>query len=440
MTNALAGLAERKEFLERCTRCSQCKFVPAPASLQHASICPSIDYGEFHAHSGGGQLIMGAGLLSGDLAYSPGLIDAISSCTMCGGCDISCKVTFGETVEPLDSLYALRAKIVDDGQSPPKHKQLIANIRAEGNPGGHPRSRRGRWSEPLRDVLRPADDCELLIHIGSTLSYDGTKHAALQTVVRILEESGIVVGSFGENEDSCGATAFDLGYRDDAKRFAEKFVGQIKASNAHTVVTFSATAIAAFRGIYPRFGLDFGDLRVLHISEYVLELADSGIISLDRHHRLSGQKAAYHDACKLGRLSEAWQPRDLALDHVMGGFYTSRAPQGLRFGNNGCYDAPRELLRRMGLDVVELERNRAGSYCCGASGGVRETAPEAAALAASNRLAEIEDAACTTLVSGCSNCSSHLGEHARGKVAVEDLLDLLALSLQSGTAKSRGGV
>ena len=138
----------------------------------------------------------------------------------CGGCDVSCKISHGETVEPLDSLYALRAQIVKDKQSPPAHQKMQEALKLHGNTAGLPRADRARWLESL--ATKPGQDknADVLFHIGANLSYDDSKHDALRSIVKRIQDSGTSIAYLGADEDSSGSTAFDLGYQDDAKKFA----------------------------------------------------------------------------------------------------------------------------------------------------------------------------------------------------------------------------
>ncbi|MBT9370849.1 (Fe-S)-binding protein [Rhizobium sp. CSW-27] len=425
---------ERLASMDRCTRCSQCKFVPVPKSKAHMSACPSMDFVEFHAGSASGQLIMASGIAHGEFGYTPSMLETVSACTMCGACDTACKVNFAEIVEPLDGLYALRARMVADGQSPKRHREVMDKIAAFGNSQGLPRSDRANWASGLAFLPR----ADILVHVGSVLSYDTGKHDSLQAIVRTLQQAGLSLAYLGQDEGSCGMLAWDLGYHKQAKALAETFIRQVRQAGARTVVTFSSSAISVYRSIYPRMGIDLSGIRFLHFTEFLLALTAKGLVSLTPSGQYAGGTVAFHDTCKLGRLTEPYQEADRSVTKEMGGIFASRSPQALHFSRNGIYDAPRALLKHMGIEVEELERSREFSYCCGAQGGVKETLPAAAKMAARNRLAELQETESEILVSACGNCAHHLGKHVRAPATVIDLIDILAPNLAPCSSRETG--
>lgn len=425
-------IEERLSFVDRCTRCSQCKFVPVPKSRAHMSACPSMDFVEYHAGSASGQLIMASGIAHGEFGYTSDLLETISACTMCGACDTACKVNFAELVEPLEGLYAFRERIVADGQSPKRHREIMEKINRTGNSQGQPRSHRANWAAGLNFAAK----ADVLLHVGSTLSYDSSKHRSLRAVVQELQHAGVDLAYLGSQEGSCGMLAWDLGYHQQARDLANSFVCQARQVGAKTVVTFSSSAISVYRSIFPRLGIDAGNIRFLHFTEYLVELVQDGTISLGTSAEYAGRKLAFHDTCKLGRLSEPYQRADYTVTKEMGGIYASRSPEALNFSRNGIYEAPRALLRKMQIEIEELERNREFSYCCGAQGGVKETVPAAAKMAARNRLAELQETQSKVMVSACGNCAHHLGKHVRAPATVVDLLDILATSITSNKSSA----
>ncbi|MHA1577339.1 MAG: (Fe-S)-binding protein, partial [Candidatus Thorarchaeota archaeon] len=62
-------LGEFENMMDSCVRCSKCKYIPQLViqSKRFSSICPSIDYYNFHAYSGGGRMITASAYHKGRL-------------------------------------------------------------------------------------------------------------------------------------------------------------------------------------------------------------------------------------------------------------------------------------------------------------------------------------------------------------------------------------
>ena len=101
---------------------------------------------------------------------------------------------------------------------------------------------------------------------------------------------------------------------------------------------------------------------------------------------------------------------------------------------NGCYDAPRELLASIpGLELVEMERKREFSWCCGGGGNIPFLYPSFARWTARGRLEEAESTRADMLVSACPGCKNTLlgASKGEGEIALDvvDITELLAESI-----------
>ncbi|HSG16240.1 MAG TPA: (Fe-S)-binding protein, partial [Anaerolineae bacterium] len=97
---------------------------------------------------------------------------------------------------------------------------------------------------------------------------------------------------------------------------------------------------------------------------------------------------------------------------------------------NGEYDAPREALAKAGMALLEMERNREGSFCCGAGGAQMWKEEEHGQEAvSSNRYAEARATGAKVLATGCPFCAIMMNDanvEAGEAMQVQDVAQLMA--------------
>lgn len=426
------ALEDRRVYQQECPRCSQCKFLPMPESQEFSSICPSIDYGNFHAYSGGGKVITSFALLVDEIPVTQQLIDSVYACTMCGGCDTACKTNMGDQVEPLDTIYELRAHLANGGHVPEPLLKSFQQLRREGSHLGK-RSERAAWAEGLNIKNATKEKVDVLLHVDGADAFNRAQWPQLHTLVKIMRAAGVDFGIAYDAENDSGGFAYELGFQDDLRTFAADHQKLVRQSGANVLLTASADAYAAFRGLYPRVGVELGAVKIVHATDYVAELVSSGRIKLSGEKPL---KATYHDPCRLGRLSEPYVPWTGDRVTVLNTLIVPDSQRPQRFGTKGQYEAPRRLLENLGgLELVEMERNREMAYCCGAGAGVTEAYPEMAEMAAVSRLKEARKTGASCIVTACSGCERHLAATAATKgidIEVRGIFDLLADAISEG--------
>ncbi|MCL6627546.1 MAG: (Fe-S)-binding protein, partial [Alicyclobacillus shizuokensis] len=144
---------------------------------------------------------------------------------------------------------------------------------------------------------------------------------------------------------------------------------------------------------------------VWHSTQFAAKLIQEGRIKPERR---VDQVVTYHDSCYLGRY-------------------------------NGIYDPPRYILESIpGVRLVEMERRRQHSMCCGAGGGgmfKEETGTRINVMRAEQAL----KTGATVLGTACPYCMTMLidGTKAHGaedKMQTYDVIELLAMSLRDAEA------
>ena len=178
----------------------------------------------------------------------------------------------------------------------------------------------------------------------------------------------------------CGRPILMAGRFDQARQIIRKNKEIIKASGASTLVLSCPICYKVFREHYKLEGI-----RVVHHTEYMLELVKAGRLSPDA----GSDVLVYHDPCELGR-------------------------------GSGIYEQPRELLRHTG-ELVEAEQNRDMSICCGGSLGSLTLGFDKREDLTRNALRNLKAGNPETIVTACPLCKTTFAMYS--DIPVEDIAE-----------------
>jgi Fe-S oxidoreductase len=231
------------------------------------------------------------------------------------------------------------------------------------------------------------------------------------------------IGIMGKDESCCGGRVYDMGYKDEFLKLAEKTVKAWTAAGIKTLVTSCADCFHAFSRLYPPLGAQF---EVLHTVQYLDRLIKEGKLKFSKTVPL---RVTYHDPCHLGRQGEPyvpWQGREKKIFKQVV-VYEPRKPR--YNGAWGIYAPPRDVLKAIpGLELVEMERIKEYAWCCGAGGGSREAYPEFSGWTAAERIEEAKATGAEAIVSACGWCERNFIDAvtANGdKLKIFDIIDLV---------------
>jgi len=397
------GLEKYRWDLVNCERCSMCKWVHpwSVKSKDFAQICPSMKKYKFDAYSAQGRFDLARALLEGEIELTPKALEVIYACTLCGGCDVTCKFT--RDMEPLEILQELRNYAVKQGKGPlPGHMPAVESIRKNENVWLQPRSRRAHWARKLglKDLSR--EKAEALYFAGCTYSYNANLQKVAQATVRIMQSAGMDLGILGNSEGCCASPIMKIGMADLFKNIAEKNIDRFNRLGVKQVITSCAGCFGIFQSQYPAVGeMNF---EVLHSFQVLERLLQEGKLHFTKRVPL---KVTWHDPCHTGRGGEKqnlWEG-----ERIKWGL--SDPPRKRNYGTHGFYDQPRNILKALpGIELMEMERIREFSWCCGAGGGVRSAFPEFALASARDRIKEAQATGAEALVTSCPWCESNFAD------------------------------
>jgi Fe-S oxidoreductase len=326
-------------------------------------------------------------------------------------------------METLEVIRALRVKLVEDGQLLPEHMYVIENLRKEDNMMMKPKTEHGKWAEGLDVKDLTKESAEVVYHAGCHISFDEDQWKLARAAVTLLKNAGVDVGIMGKDEACCGGKAYDMGYRGEFTKYAQNNIEAWNRAGVKIVVTSCSDGYFVFKRLYPQLGSRF---EVLHTVEFIHRLIKKGKIKFSK---TIPMRVTYHDPCHLGRMGEPHISWEGIEKKIRGQIIVHEPSKPIMRGANGIYEQPREVLRSIpGLELIEMERVKEYSWCCGAGGGVKEAYPDFSLWTAKERLEEAKATGAEAIVSACPWCERNFIDTSNGngeRMKIYDIIELV---------------
>ncbi len=325
-----------------------------------------------------------------------GLVDAetLWSCTTCRACVEECPMM----IEHVDAIVDMRRHLtLEKGATPNKGAEVLENLIATDNPGGFAPGGRMNWAADLNlNLLNDKQACDVLFWVGDG-AFDMRNQRTLRAFVKVLKAAGVDFAVLGLEERDSGDVARRLGDEATFQRLARRNIQTLAQYRFNRIVTCDPHSFHVLKNEYGAFD---GNYRVQHHSTYMAELIAAGSLNLGRH---KGASVTYHDPCYLGRY-------------------------------NGEYEAPRQVLRALGIEVQEMQRAGFRSRCCGGGGGAPITDIPGKQRIPDMRMDDIRETGAELVAVGCPQCTAMLEGVVEPRPAIKDIAELVAEALLEDAA------
>ena len=329
-----------------------------------------------------------------------GLVDAdtLWSCTTCRACVEECPMM----IEHVDAIVDMRRFLtLEKGATPNNGAQVLDNLIATDNPGGFAPGGRMNWAADLSlDLMRDKPAADVLFWVGDG-AFDMRNQRTLRAFVKVLKAARVNFAVLGLEERDSGDVARRLGDEATFQALAKRNIQTLAQYRFQRIVTCDPHSFHVLKNEYGAFG---GEYLVQHHSTYMAELISAGLLNLAAD---AGGSVTYHDPCYLGRY-------------------------------NGEYEAPRAVLRALGIEVKEMQRSGFRSRCCGGGGGAPITDIPGKQRIPDMRMEDIRETGAERVAVGCPQCTAMLEGVVEPRAQIKDIAELVADALieDSAAAKS----
>jgi Fe-S oxidoreductase len=319
--------------------------------------------------------------------------DTMWSCTTCRACVQECPML----IEHVDAIVDMRRNhTLLTGDVPGKGTEALANLRETGSVNGYDVGARYDWAVDLQvEVAQPGRTVDVLLIAGEG-AFDMRYQRTLRALVKILNRAGVRFAVLGGRETDTGDTARRLGDEATFQQCAKTLIATLAEFDFKRIVTPDPHVLHSLRNEYRALGAYF---EVQHHTALIQELTAAGKVKTSLPASLSEKRVTYHDPCYLGRY-------------------------------NGEIDAPRKVLKGIGIPIVEMARHGLRGRCCGGGGGAPLTDIPGEQRIPNMRMADATTVHADIVAVACPNCTAMLEGVQGVRPEVLDIAELVAAGLE----------
>ncbi|QTN39628.1 (Fe-S)-binding protein [Cryomorphaceae bacterium] len=249
----------------------------------------------------------------------------------------------------------------------------------------------------MAEMMAAGETPEVLFWVGCAGSFDDRAKKITRAFVKLLNNAGVSFAVLGTEENCTG---------DPAKRAGNEFLFQMQAMmnievlnmyEIKNIVTTCPHCFNTLKNEYPELG---GNYDVQHHSQFLQKLLNDGRLTIEGG-EFKGRRITFHDPCYLGRA-------------------------------NDVYEAPRELIRKLDAELVEMRRCKSNGFCCGAGGAQMFKEPEKGNKDVNiERTEEALETKPDIIAAGCPFCNTMMTDGVKNaekeeSIKVYDIAEILA--------------
>ena len=301
--------------------------------------------------------------------------EAAWACTTCNACVEICPVGNEQMLHIID---VRRERVLGAAEFPNGLKNTFNHMERAGNPWGIPADERLTWAKGLSfsvPTIEQNGDPDVLYWVGCAVAFDPRAQKIARSMAEIFHAAGINWAVLGKKEKCTGDPARRTGNEYLFAQMAAENIAALDEIKPKVIVTACPHCFHTIGNEYPQFG---GNYKIKHHTEFINELIESGKLKV----AAADGSMTYHDPCYLGR-------------------------------HNGIFDQPRTLIHATGAKLIEPERTRKNSFCCGAGGGqFWKDEEKGNERVSTNRYRELKQTGAKTMATGCPFCMRMITEEA----------------------------